>query len=798
MAGSAVAAALAIAAVVSVLWGLSEQANSQQLQVDLARQYFHQGQALAEKGSLARGMHWIVRAMEELPEGNPELERAMAESLAAWSQRWVQPENMLFHEGWVAAVDFSPDGQWVATGGGGMLRLWSAETGHLVWKRQLPAGGNVDDGLCFSPDGTRLLVGGDEAAGLWSVRSGEPVGVPMEHHGGAAMEGVVFSPDGKLVLTGHNRDGTVRLWSGETGKPVFPPMEHGGRVYAIAISPDGKLVMSGSWEGTVRLWSTETGKPVGEVLMHGEPVFCAAFSPDGTLAAAGGGGGFSGSARLWSVATREPVGPTLRHAGFVYRLAFSPDGTKLLTGSGDHTARLWSTKNGEPVGMVMRHEGTVMDVSFSPDGQRILTGAADATARLWSAENGEPIGLPMRHEEDGWVNFAQFSPKGDRLVTVPAGKVALLWSDRPRPLGVVKLDSGMADAIAFSPDPGRQVATGNREGAVKIWSADRGYTLEHELKFGHRVWTLAYSPNGKQLLVGGENCPARVWDTHTWKPTGIEMPCDGPTVTAGRFSPDGRLIATGEDSVANGKGSLKIWSALNGDLLEGPLRHPDDVRGVAFSPDSGWLATACDDGTARVWSVAEGEELFAPLRHSDSVAAVAISPDGRLIATASWDRRARLWESQTGMPTGIVLRHEGQVYDIVFSPNGRWLLTAGEIWHTRLWSVATGERIGPGFRSRLQVRQVAFSPDGTRVGMIGPFGAEVWQLPRPLPDPLPDLERWRVWIECITRMSRDADGVVLPLPNDQWLDRKQRLDELGGPPVPQPIRSDERLAESDE
>ena len=62
------------------------------------------------------------------------------------------------------------------------------------------------------------------------------------------------------------------------------------------------------------------------------------------------------------------------------------------------------------------------------------------------------------------------------------------------------------------------------------------------------------------------------------------MPCDGPKVFAGGFSPDGRLIATGEDSVANGKGSLKIWSALDGDLLVGPLQHPDDVKDVAFSP----------------------------------------------------------------------------------------------------------------------------------------------------------------------------------------------------------------------
>ncbi len=331
-------------------------------------------------------------------------------------------------------------------------------------------------------------------------------------------------------------------------------------------------------------------------------------------------------------------------------------------------------------------------------------------------------------------------------------------------------------------------------GEVKVRSADRGYALEQELQFGCKILTLAYSPDGKQLLIGGVTNLARIWDTETWQPNGIDLPHKG-FVTDSAFSSDGRLIATAS---AN---QVRIWSALNGELLMLPFEHPSNVREVAFSPDSSWLVTACGDGAARVWSTANGQ-LLATLGQRDAVSAVAASPDGRLIATAGKKFRARLWDAETWEPTGIVLRHTGVVYDIDFSPDGRWLLTASETYHTRLWSVATGERIGPTMSRPLVVREATFSPDGTRVGTAGPggseSGAEIWTLPQPLLGGLPDPEQWRVWIEVITRMEMDADGVVLPLPNDQWLGRKQRLDELGGPPVSQPVRSDERVVGSGE
>ena len=113
----------------------------------------------------------------------------------------------------------------------------------------------------------------------------------MQHQD--AVVALAFSPDGKSVLTG-SHDKTARLWA--TGKPSAPPLVHQGKVVAVAFSPDGKSVLTGSHDKTAQRWDTATGRPIG---------------------------------------------PPFQHQGAVRALAFSPDGKRIFTGSHGKTARLW-------------------------------------------------------------------------------------------------------------------------------------------------------------------------------------------------------------------------------------------------------------------------------------------------------------------------------------------------------------------------------------------------------------------------------------------------------------------------
>jgi len=232
---------------------------------------------------------------------------------------------------------------------------------------------------------------------------------------------VAFSPDGSRVLTG-SLDNTARLWDAATGKAVATLAGHTGPVRAVAFSPDGTRVLTGSDDKTARLWDAASGEAV-TLAGHRAFVTAVAFSPDGTRVLTGSG---DNTAVLWDVATGKAVATLAAHTKGVTAVAFSPDGRRVLTGSGDATARLWKAATGQAVATLAGHTASVMAVAFSPDGTRVLTGSADATARLWDAATGKVVATLAGHTDVVWA--VAFSPDGTRVLTGSKDNTARLWS----------------------------------------------------------------------------------------------------------------------------------------------------------------------------------------------------------------------------------------------------------------------------------------------------------------------------------------------------------------------------------
>jgi roadblock/LC7 domain-containing protein len=297
----------------------------------------------------------------------------------------------------------------------------------------------------------------------WVVWCNKVHSLICKHQG--PVVAVAFSPDGKKILTGSDDD-TARLWDAATGQPLGPALKHQGFVYAVAFSPDGKKVLTGSWDKTARLWDAATGQALGPPLPHEGWVVAVGFSPDGKKVLTGSD---DKAARLWDAATGKPLGLALQHQGPVVAVAFSPDGKRVLTGSEDKTARLWDAATGKPLGPALYHQDWVRAVAFSPDGRRVLSW--DKTARLWDAATGKPLGPPLRHQH--YVRAVAFSPDGKTVLTGSEDNTARLWDAATgQPLGPALQHEGSVAAVAFSPD-GTKVLTGSTDHTARLWKGPK-------------------------------------------------------------------------------------------------------------------------------------------------------------------------------------------------------------------------------------------------------------------------------------------------------------------------------------
>jgi WD40 repeat protein len=777
---------------------------------------------LREQSDTGRGMLWLAHALDRTETNTAISENAIRKALASWHHRIHPLRKVLLHDGEVFAAAFSLKGDTIVTcGANGTAQLWDAATGNRIGAPMNHDGRGRIYAVAFSSDGQTVATTSDDmTARLWHAGSGKLLGKPLPNQvtfvSGSGPT-VAFSPTQDLVLTAG--DGTrAQLWKIATGQPFGAPLVHRAPVCAVAFSPDGNTIATATKAGTTQLWSVATGRPMGSPLSQDQPVELVAFSPDSKFVLTEYQ---NHKARLWEVASGQRIGGELYHRNAFWAAAFSPDGTKVATTSSDGTARLWEIATGAPIGAPLSHRDRVCAVSFSPDSQMIVTGSFDGTAQIWDAATGRRLGPPLPHRDV--VRSVAFGPDGKSVVTASRDGTVRLWQvNRTTPLETPLSHQGYAVYRAlFSPD-GKSVLTGSEDKTAALWD---GATGKRNVILPHHgaVKCLAFSPDGTIVVTAGDDRTARLWHAATGKPL-LEHPLQHDDFVRGvAFSPDGTILAT---VASNLDRTARFWDTRTGKLLGQPVRHDDLLSVVAFSPraDSNLVMTAGDDGkahlwkttdrspagtpldhrqeiwaaafspngqslitagggkTARLWSVPDGKPLGQPLEHELGIRAVAFSPDGTLVATASHDKTARLWDAVTGAPVSNFLVHEGLVHDVAFSPNGNILATASADGTARLWDTGTGKLFHMPLRHEGPVLSVCFSPNGKTVLTASFDGnARLWQLPPPVQGEAKRLTRW---VQVLTGMELDANGVVHILDGRTWHQRRQELAALPDPPLP--------------
>ncbi|NUT93564.1 MAG: hypothetical protein HOY78_16255 [Saccharothrix sp.] len=567
-----------------------------------------------------------------------------------------------------------------------------------------------------------------------------PLSTPLPTHDVLAM---ALSPDGRTLVTG-GTDHAVRLWDvsdpfhpGPLGKPMTG---HQAMVSAVAFSPDGRWIASGAEDRTVRLWDLG-GTARGVLTGPTDDVRAVAFSPDGrTLASAGD----DDSIRLWDLsdpANPRSTGVATGHTDDVRALAFSPDGTLLASG-GDDAVRLWRpSATPTPVGLPTTGVGKVGTVAFSPDGRTLAAGSADDTIRLYDlADPGRPRYVRQLTGHTSGVRAVAFSRDGQTLASGGYDSRARLWSvGRPNDAGLIGHPlAGHASpitAVALSPD-GRTLFTGSTDSSVRIWHRP-GLPAAH----AGTVWSLAFSPDGHTLATAGRDSAVRLWDVSSAeRPTPRGVITVDPSAAGVAFHPDGRVLAVGGEDH-----QVRLWDVSGEPVPLGePLTgHTGVVRAVAFTRDGKVLASVDDQGFLRLWDVtrpASPHLLSARRAHLEGMLlSVAFSPDGKAVAAGGTNSGVPLWtlaDLARPTPAPPLSGHTNAALGVAFSPDGRTLASAGGDRTVRLWDVSDPARpaaIGRPLTGHGDaVWSVAFSPDGrTLVTGGADRSVRLWEVSRP-------------------------------------------------------------------
>jgi WD40 repeat protein len=581
---------------------------------------------------------------------------------------------------------FSPDSRFMATTNA-TLSIWDRRTGKRAPVPAVPENGDML--VTYSPSGDALAVAGiDGSAMLLDARSRQLQAKLPPHP--SKIWSIAFSPDGKTLATSCV-DGVIRFWDASSGIGKGSlDAGTGSTVRAIAYAPDGRTLgashhVKGQDRSLLHLWDLPSRSIKATLSGHTNAVECLAFSPDGRRLVSGS---WDRSVRLWDPATAELVHVMTGHMDVVYNCAFSHDSLTVASASWDGTVRLWHAATGQELMSLQGGVGEVWSVAFAADGRTLAAGQSarqlGTHVLLWQgatdAQSGPSTRLKIRGAtavrsvlsgHSGAVNGLAYAPDGSFLASGSDDRSLILWDpvsgkERLRLTG----HAGPVDAVAVSPDS-RLVASGAGDwhaasvpGELWLRDAKTGERVAELSGHGGPVFALAFTGDGRTLASGSLDGTVALWDVAAKRERARLRPGLPGWVQALAITPDGQTIA-----FANG-GALTVWDVALGRQKGSLAGHKEDVDALAISPDGKTLASGSRDKSVKLWDLSTLREKATLANQGEWIWALGFTPDGKL-AIGVGNGSVKLWD--VGRSGWAAVDHVswGSSLSLAVSPDGK-------------------------------------------------------------------------------------------------------------------------------
>ncbi len=597
-------------------------------------------------------------------------------SIRFWNTENGQECNnaILGHDTNISQIAFHPTRAILASGcWDGYVHFWDISTGQKSFPSLNGSGVNV---LAFSPDGKFLASGGGDGKGLylWEWEQQSIVVPPLLKQN--YIRAIAFSPDSTLMAIATSEPGS-EVWLWDMSNKILQPKPivlKSDRITGISFHSNGKILATACSDGKAELWNIPDGKPQGIALKHKAPVSSVLFNSDGlTLATIS-----EQSIFIWDAKNGNLLEKIATiHSDELSCLAFSPDGKKLLCGSRDSTISLWNVYFKRYKDHIHKPGGggLMTWMKFIPGSKELLYHKAysqsiaeyqwenktqtiflakndftyplfientgkflvslskdDRTIRTWVLSQKESQGNKLIDYMEGDYLF-RVSPSGKILVYADKSHSILLWNlEKKIPfLNPLIGHTKQIVQIVFSVDE-RMLISRSKDNTIRFWDIENQKESFSLVKL-EKLYSMALHPDKKFMVFSQGDFQQMVWwDIAKNKAFPLEQDEDDLYVIPVEFSHDGSILAS-----TRGMNQIILWNSKTR-IKEGSF-FCDSIRSFSFSPDDQILAVSDMRGRIKLWNreYLDSEPIKIDCSaifwgfHKDSQSLFAMNPDKRMI-----------------------------------------------------------------------------------------------------------------------------------------------------------------------